>query len=181
MVAHELSEVDVVPLVDGREGGGDDQANAGPALALRRGFTAGAGALALAGDDDLEAAVDERVFLEHALAFVHEASVGVLGDLRRLVVEADPGRRHHVGVDVVEQILDGEVLHAQVEPLVELLADELQILRQEEDAGPLFEADDGWRLVLHPHPRSGQTSHLFNRIGRAPMAFRRREESKPAH
>ncbi len=181
MVAHELSEVDVVPLVDGREGGSDDQANAGPALALRRGFTAGAGALALAGDDDLEAAVDERVLFEDALAFVHQSRVGVLGDLRRFVVEADPCRRHHVGVDVVEQILDGEVLHAQVEPLVELLADELQIFRQKEDAGPLFEADDGWRLVLHPHPRSGQTLHLFNQIGRAPMPFRRREESKPAH
>ena len=176
MVAHELSEVDVVPLVDGREGGGDDQANAGPALALRRSFTAGAGALALARDDDLEAAVDERVLLEHALAFVHEASIGVLCDFRRLVVEANPGRRHHVGVDVVEQILDGEVLHAQVEALVELLADELQVFGQEEDAGPLFEADDGWRLVLHPHPRSGQASHLFNRIGRGPTAFRRREE-----
>jgi glycosyltransferase involved in cell wall biosynthesis len=41
------------------------------------------------------------------------------------VVEADPRRRHGVGVDVVEQVVDARVLHAQVELAGELAADQL--------------------------------------------------------
>jgi hypothetical protein len=43
--------------------------------------------------------------LEHALVRrVEQARVGVERDVLGLVAEAHPGRRHHVGVDVVEQV-----------------------------------------------------------------------------
>ena len=61
VVAHQLAEVDVVALVDGRKRGGDDDADAGPAFALRSRLSARAGAFALAGDDDFEIPVLQRV------------------------------------------------------------------------------------------------------------------------
>ncbi len=84
------------------------------------------------GDDDLEVAVEQGPRLEHPPALVYQASVGVLRDYRRFVVEADPRRGHHIGVDVIEKIADIEVLHAQVHALVELLANQLEIFGQEE-------------------------------------------------
>ena len=95
-------------------------------LALRGGLARAADAFAVAGDDDLEVAVAQRVRREEPLAVDDEAGVGVAGDVFRLVVEADPGRGHGVGVDVVQQVLDAEILHLQVELAAELPADELR-------------------------------------------------------
>jgi hypothetical protein len=50
------------------------------------------------------------------------------------VAEAHPGRRHDVGVDVVEQLGRIDVLHAQVELAAQLGADALRILGQEQHA-----------------------------------------------
>ena len=74
-----------------------------------------ADALAVAGDDDLEVAVHERALGEEPLAVHRDAGVGVARDVLGPVVEAGPGRGHGVGVDVVQQVLDAQVLHAQVE------------------------------------------------------------------
>ena len=102
-------------------------------LALRRGLARGADALAEAGDDDLEAAVRERVAFEEPLAVDDQPGVGLARDLVRLPVEADPGRGHDVGVDVVEEVGGIDVLHLQVELAPELAADELGVLGEEEN------------------------------------------------
>ena len=68
------------------------------------------------------------------LAVDDQPRVGIAGDVFRLVVEADPGRGHGVGVDVVEQILDAKVLHLQVELAAELPADELGVFGQKKNA-----------------------------------------------
>ena len=52
---------------------------------------------------------------EQPLAVDDEAGVGVARDLRGLPVEADPRRRHGVGVDVVEEVGRVDIGHAQVE------------------------------------------------------------------
>ena len=62
------------------------------------------------------------------------------------MIEAHPGGRHRVGVDVVEEILDFQVLHQKVELTAELLADELGLFGEEEDAFAGSEVDDGGRF-----------------------------------
>ncbi len=62
-------------------------------------------------------------------------------------VEADPGRGHDVGVDVVEQVLDPQIGHPQVELAAQLAADQLRILGQEED--PLAGGQSDQLLGLH--------------------------------
>jgi hypothetical protein len=104
-----------------------------PWLMLLRAWM-GAKALALARDDHLEAAVHQRALGEQPLAFDGDPRVGVLGDVLRAVVEAGPGRRHGVGVDVVHQVLDPQVFHAQVELAAQLAADLLRVPGEEQDA-----------------------------------------------
>ena len=132
MVPHQLPEVDVVTLVDWREGRSDDDPDSRPALTLSGSFTTRTGTFAMPGHYDLEPTVQQGVRLEHAPAFVNQTGVGILGYDCRLVVEANPSRSHDVGVDIVEQILNTEVRHAQVETLVELPANQLEVLREEE-------------------------------------------------
>jgi hypothetical protein len=134
VIAHEHALRDVVAGMDGREGGGDGDADAGPLLGLHRRLPAGADALAVAGDDDLEPARHERPFRKEALLVHGDSGIGVACDVLRPVVEAGPGRRHGVGVDVVHEVLDPQVLHAEVEIAAQLAADELGVLGQEEDA-----------------------------------------------
>src|SRR5207237_9937220 len=97
-------------------------------------------------DDYLEIAVDERVLIEEPLAVDDESRVRIASEVLRPVIEADPGGRHRVGVDVVEQNFDAEVLHLQVELAAKLLADELRILGEEEDALAGSELDEGGRF-----------------------------------
>jgi hypothetical protein len=49
------------------------------------------------------------------------------------VVEADPGRGHGIGVDVVQQVVDRQILHREIQLTGELSPDELRILGQKED------------------------------------------------
>src|SRR5205823_5993503 len=99
VTGHRQTLFDVIAGVDRREGRRDRDADAAPDLALRGGLARAADAFAVAADDDLEVAVDERVVLEEALAVDDESRVRVAGDVFRLVAETDPGRRHGVGVD----------------------------------------------------------------------------------
>ena len=162
VVSHQLAEIDVVALVDGGEGSGDDDADAGPSLALCRGFSAGTRAFALTGDDDFEVSVLEGVLPKHAQAVVHQAGIGVLGDFSGVVVKTDPCRRHDVRVDVVKQIIDGEVLHSQVQTFVELLLDEAQIFGEEKDPFPGGERNlSGRFFVSHAPPSNLFKCHPF--------------------
>jgi hypothetical protein len=134
VVAHEHALRYVVAGVDGREGGGDGDADARPFLGLHRRLPAGADTLAVAGDDHLEPARHERAFREEALLVHGDAGVRVARDVLRPVVEAGPGRRHGVRVDVVHEVGDAKVLHAEVQLSAELAADQVGVLREEEDA-----------------------------------------------
>ena len=79
------------------------------------------------------------------------------------VAEAHPRRRHRVGVDVVEQVLDLQVLHAEVERARQLAADRLGVLRQEEDPLPRRQrdalrgraGDDPWSRLRGHSPEYG--------------------------
>ena len=133
VVAHQHALADVVAGVDGREGGGDGDADARPLLRLHRGLPRAAHPFAESRDDDLEVAVDQRVALEQPLPVDDQAGVGVAGDVLRPMAEADPGRRHGVGVDVVQQVLDGQLLHAEVHLPAELPADQIGVFGEEED------------------------------------------------
>jgi hypothetical protein len=133
VIAHELPDVDVVARVDGRERRRHRHAAAAEHLALRGGLARAAHALLRARDDDLEAAARERVGRDEALAADHQAGVRVLRNLGRVVVEADPRRRHRVGVDVVEEILGTDIFHVQRELTGELTADRVWILGQIEN------------------------------------------------
>src|SRR5207244_1336379 len=72
-------------------------------------------AFAIAADDHFEIAVDERVLIEEPLAVDDESRVRVARQVLRPVIKADPGGRHRVGVDVVEQSIHAEVCHVQVD------------------------------------------------------------------
>jgi hypothetical protein len=133
VVPHQLPEVDVVTLVDWREGRSDDDPDSRPALALSGSLTTRSGTLAMPGHYDLEPPVQQGVRLEHTPAFVNQAGVGILGYDCRFVVEADPSRSHDIGVDVVKQIIDPEIFHMQIETFVELLANQPEILGEEQD------------------------------------------------
>ena len=85
------------------------------------------------GDDGLEATVQQCTRFEHSPSLIHQPRVSILGDDSRLVVEADPSRSHDIGVDVVKQIIDPEVFHMQIETFVELLANQPEILGEEQD------------------------------------------------
>ena len=130
---HELTDVDVVARVDRRERRRHREPAAGEHFRLRGGLAARADALLLAGDDHLEVAAAERVALEQPLAAEGEPGVGVSRQLLRIVVEADPRRRHRVGVDVVEEILRRDVIRGEVDLAGELLADELGVPGEKQD------------------------------------------------
>jgi hypothetical protein len=77
VVGHEHALVDVVAGVDRREGRGDRDPDAGPLLDLDGLLPRGAGALALAGHDDLESAVQKRTVGEEPLPRHDQTGVGV--------------------------------------------------------------------------------------------------------
>jgi hypothetical protein len=52
------------------------------------------------------------------------------------MAEANPGRSHGIGIDIVEQIVNGELLHFEVQLAGELLANQLRVLGEEEDSFP---------------------------------------------
>ena len=55
---------------------------------------------------------------------------------------ADPeGRGHHIGVDVIEKLLLGQVGHGEVEFSLQLATDESEVLGQEQDPLTLSEGD----------------------------------------
>ena len=114
------------------------------------GLSARPRAFSLSGDDDLEISVLEGVFSEHSKTVVHEACIGVLCYFSRVVVETHPCGRHHVGVDVVKEVLYREVFHSQIQSFVELLFDEVQIFGEEEDSFPWGEGDV-FRRFVRPH------------------------------
>lgn len=149
VVAHELAEIDVVARVDGGEARRYGDANARPALGLGRCLAARPRAFALAAYDGLEVAVRQRKGAKHPLAPVHEPRIGVDAHRLRTVIEAHPGGRHDVGVDVVEQVLDAEIGHAKGQPVVKLTRDEVQILGQVENALRWLEANVVRRSVAH--------------------------------
>ena len=141
MARHQQSLIDVVAGVDRCERRRHGDANAAEDFALRRRLARGADPFAIAADDHFEVAVLQRVGREEPLAIDDQSRVRVACDLFRFVVEADPCRRHGVGVDVVEEIVDGEVAHPQIELAAELFADELRIFGEEENALARSEAD----------------------------------------
>ena len=143
VIAHEHALIDVVPGVDGGEGRRDRQLDAAPLLGLDRGLPRRAHALAVAGDDDLEAPVHERPGREEAPPIDDQAGVGVDRDLGGQVVEADPPRSHGIGVDVVEQIRDPDVVRPQVQLAAQLAADELRVLGQVEYALARLQRETG--------------------------------------
>ncbi len=65
---------------------------------------------------------------------MHEASVGIFRNFSRVVVKTDPCRCHDIGVDIVKEVINLQILHLQVQALVELLLDEFQIFGEEEHA-----------------------------------------------
>jgi hypothetical protein len=133
VIAHELPDVDVVAGVDRRERRRDRHAAAAEHLALRRGLARAADALLGARHDHLEVAVGEGVGRDEALAVDDQAGVRVARDRGRIEIEADPRRRHRVGVDVVEQVLGAQVAHAQRQLAGELAPDQLRVLGQVQD------------------------------------------------
>src|SRR5262249_27961063 len=76
--------------------------------------------------------------------------VGVAGDVGGAPVEAGPRRGHGVGVDVVEQVVDGQVGHAQLQLAAQLTADQLRGLGEEQH--PLAGGERDFRLRLHDLP-----------------------------
>ena len=132
MVAHQNTLVDVVRRVDRRERRRDGDPNAAPLLGLNRGLPRAADALAKTRDDHFEVPVDEGIALEEALTVDDQAGISVSGQILGAVGEADPGRRHGVRVDVVEEIVDGQIRHAQIELALELPADEVRVFGQEQ-------------------------------------------------
>jgi hypothetical protein len=155
VVAHEHALVDVVAGVDRGEGDRDGDPDAGPLLRLHRGLAGAAHPLAIAGDDHLEVAVDQGVALEQPLAVDDQPGVGVAGQVLGPVAEADPGRGHGVRVDVVQQVVDRQALHAEVQLAGKLAPDQLRILGQEEDPLAGGQTDDFGGL----HPRSFSSRH----------------------
>ena len=94
--------------------------------------------------------------------------IRILRDLFRVVVEAHPGRRHHVGVDVVEQLVGREVAHRQRERAGELLPDLLGVLRQIKDALARGERETAGR--------HGRTVPLKEGLGPRASGLRRSSE-----
>ena len=78
------------------------------------------------------------------------------------MVKAHPGWGHDVGVDVVEQVIDGQILHTKVEPVVELLLDEVQVFGEEKHA---LSGRQGnvlrWLCGPHASPSRLFTGHSF--------------------
>ena len=162
VVAHQLAEIDVVAFVNGSKRGGDDDLDARPSLTLCSRLSTGTRSLALARNDDFEVSVFEGVFSEHAQTVVHQSSVCIFGNFRRVVVKAHPSGRHDIGVDVIEQVLNGQIFHSEVEAIVELLLDEVQILGQEEDPLSGCQGNVFCRsLVAHVPPSSLFRRHPF--------------------
>ena len=83
------------------------------------------------------------------------------------MLEAHPGRRHHVGVDVVEQLVDPEVVHGEVDLARELAPDQLRVLGQEEHPLSGGETDDLGRLHVFSMGvgRGVGAEHAAARIG----------------
>ena len=106
VVAHDLSEVDVVAFMDRCERGRDDNPHTRPALALCGGFTTAPRSFTMATDDDLEPPFLEGALTKDPLSFMHESCIGVLGENRRLMLKTNPGRSHDISVDVIEKIVD---------------------------------------------------------------------------
>jgi hypothetical protein len=134
MVAHELTDVDVVPGVDRRERRSDGQATAGEDLALRRGLAARADSFLRSGHDHFEVSVAQRPGRDEALARDHQSGIGVVGDRGGVVVKTNPGRGHGIGVDVVEQVLGANLAGAQRELAGELTGDALGIFGEVENS-----------------------------------------------
>ena len=132
VIAHQHTLVDVVGRVDRRERGGDRDPDAPPLLGLNGGFAGAADPLAQPRHDHFEVAVDQRVALEQPLAVDDQAGVGVARQILRPVREADPRRRHGIRVDVVEQLVDRQVAHAQIQLAAQLATDQLGILGQKQ-------------------------------------------------
>ena len=113
-------------------------------------------------DDDFEVAVFEGVFSEDAESVVHQACVSVLGDFSRVVVKTNPGRGHDVRVDVVEEVVNGQIFHTEVKSVVELLLDEVQILGQKKHALSWCQGNVLRRFVApHASPSGLFTGHPF--------------------
>ena len=131
---HQNTLIDVVGRMDRRERGGDRDADAAPLLRLDRRLSGAADTLTETGNDDLEATRDQRITFEESLAVDDQAGVGLPGQVLWAMIEADPGRRHGVGVDVVEEVLDRHVGHRQIELPGELAPNQVGVLGEEQDA-----------------------------------------------
>ena len=106
-------------------------------------------------DDYLEATIHQRQWLEDTPPVVQQTRVCVFCENRGVVVEADPSRRHDIGVDVIEQIIDGEILHSQIKTFVELLTNQIEIFCEEQHPFVGVQFDFRWG------PRSTHPTHLL--------------------
>ena len=100
---------------------------------------------------------------QHNLGFMYIQGLGVERDVLRPVAEADPGGRHHVGVDVVEQLGRIDLGHAEVAPASELGADQLGILEQEQHAPRGVELDHA--PAVRPDANQGVHGRRSYRFG----------------
>ena len=115
MVPHQLTKVDVVALVNRRKACCEDIPNATPALALRSGLATGAGALAIPRNDGFKVAVHQGASIKNALArFIEQTSVGVERNVGWAVTKTNPGRSHDIGVDVIDQVVNRQILHTKI-------------------------------------------------------------------
>jgi hypothetical protein len=67
---------------------------------------------------------------------VEQAGVGILSEHSGIVVKANPSWSHHICVDVVQQVVDGQIFHPQVESFVQLLPNQPEVFRQEKHSLP---------------------------------------------
>ena len=84
-------------------------------------------------DDDFELASCQGVLFEQSLTTFDQPRVGILGDDGWIVVKAHPGRRHRIGVDVVEQVGDADVVHGEIQVTGELLSDRLRVFGEKQN------------------------------------------------
>ena len=151
----ENAQVLAVLVVDALDAFADDDLDARHQLGIRALFPAGALAAPPPRDRTDEAARPHGAALDRRLVLpigTRDLQPQIREIPQRFVVEeTDVGRRDLVGADLVAQPLPQVGRHPQVQPVVELAADQLGIVGQEEDAAP--EGDFRWPFFDLRHTR----------------------------
>ena len=124
MVRHQLSEIDVVALVNRGKGSRNHQSNARPALALCGGLPRGTCSFPVSRYNHFEIAIAQGIGGEQALPLELKSRIRMGRNVGGFMIEANPSRCHGVRVDVVQKVIHAQVLHTEIQFPFELCLDQ---------------------------------------------------------